>query len=107
VNVLCPKCGRLGQLLPGFVKGMSYAVWHYEHIGRAWLCIVHFRQEILAMAKLSITVLVPTAVDKYVALTQPVANGPVEVQETDAAGTKIRTIRTVSQDTTTGQLKDA
>lgn len=106
MDVLCPKCGRLGQLLPGFVKGMSYAVWHYEHIGRAWLCIVHFRQEILAMAKLSMIVNVPTLVEKYVALVQTTPNGPTEFQETDATGAKIRVIRTASQDST-GKLVDA
>jgi hypothetical protein len=96
VNVICPKCGREGQVLPGFTRWPWYAIWHYEHIGRAWLCIVHFRQEILAMAELSKTV--TTTVKKYVAQVQAIAGGPVETQETDAAGTKIRTLRTYTQD---------
>jgi hypothetical protein len=48
------------------------------------------------MAELSRSV--TTIVKKYVAQVQAVAGGPVEVQETDAAGAKIRTLRTYSLD---------
>lgn len=98
MTITCPKCGRQGLLLPRFVPFPYCAVFHYEHIGKARLCIIHVSEEVFQMAVTVFILSKPVVVTKYVALAQAVPDGPVELQLTTAAGVKIETLVTVSQD---------
>ena len=72
---------------------------------------IPFEPEEQVMAKLTVTIQPPppdpVVVEKYVGIAQVTPGGPVEFQEQDAAGAKIQTLCTASQDPLTGAIKKA